>query len=219
MPEVNVNLYNIASFVAFLLALVLSISIHEFAHALVAEFQGDSTARYMGRLTLNPVAHFDPMGALMILFSAISGFGFGWGKPVPVNPRNLRAGPRVGMGIVSAAGPLSNVLLAMLFAIPFRLHLHLPGLLGSLLHTVIWVNIGLAVFNLIPLFPLDGYSMLRGILATIRTAWAYRWTDVLDSLQSVGPIILILFITMEQFLPISVLDLPRQVLYRLIMGF
>lgn len=218
MTEVNV-LNSLANIVAFLLALVLSISIHEFAHALVAELQGDRTARYMGRLTLNPAAHFDPLGAIMILVSAFSGFGFGWGKPVPVNPRNLRAGPRVGMGIVAAAGPLSNVLLAMLFAIPFRLNLHPPGLLGSLFHTVIWVNIGLAVFNLIPLFPLDGYSVLRGILATIRAAWAYRWTDILDSLQTQGPILLFLFIAVDQFLPFSVLDLPRLFLYRLIMGF
>ncbi len=218
MTEVNV-LNSLANIAAFLLALVLSISIHEFAHALVAELQGDRTARYMGRLTLNPAAHFDPLGAIMILVSAFSGFGFGWGKPVPVNPRNLRAGPRVGMGIVAAAGPLSNVLLAMLFAIPFRLNLHLPGLLGSLFHTVIWVNIGLAIFNLIPLFPLDGYSVLRGILATIRAAWAYRWTDILDSLQTQGPILLFLFIAVDQFLPFSVLDLPRLFLYRLIMGF
>jgi len=218
MTEVSV-LNTLANIVAFLLALVLSISIHEFAHALVAELQGDRTARYLGRLTLNPTAHFDPLGAIMILVSAFSGFGFGWGKPVPVNPRNLRSGPRVGMGIVAAAGPLSNVLLAVLFAIPFRLNLHLPGLLGSLFHTVIWVNIGLAIFNLIPLFPLDGYSVLRGILATIRAAWAYRWTDILDNLQTQGPILLFLFIAVDQFLPFSVLDLPRLFLYRLIMGF
>lgn len=209
----------VADIVAFLLSLVLSISLHEFAHALVAELQGDPTARHMGRLTLNPVAHFEPMGTMMILLSAVSGFGFGWGKPVPVNPRNLRSGPRAGMGIVAAAGPLSNVLLAMLFAIPFRLHLTLPGLLGKLLLTVVWVNIGLAVFNLIPLFPLDGYSVLRGILATVRAAWAYRWTNILDSLQTQGPLLLFLFIAIDQFLPFSLLDLPRLALYRLIMGF
>jgi len=211
-------LSNLAYIVASLLALVLSISIHEFAHALVANLQGDPTARYMGRLTLNPVAHFDPLGAIMILFSAISGFGFGWGKPVPVNPRNLRSGPRVGMGIVAAAGPLSNILLAMLFAIPFRLHLPLPGLLGSLLNTVVWINISLAVFNLIPLFPLDGYSVLRGILSTIRAAWAYRWTNILDNLQAQGPMILFLFIAVEQFLHLGILGWPCGLLYRLIMG-
>jgi Zn-dependent protease len=212
-------LSNPAEMMAILLALVLSISIHEFAHALAAEFQGDPTARYMGRLTLNPVAHFDPLGAIMILVSTISGFGFGWGKPVPVNPRNLRAGPRVGMGIVAAAGPLSNVLLAMLFAIPWRLRLPLPGLLDSLLNMVVWVNIGLAVFNLLPFFPLDGYSVLRGVLSTIRAAWAYRWTDILDRLQASGPMLLLLFISLEQFLPFSILDTPRILLYRLIMGF
>jgi Zn-dependent protease len=210
---------NFGNIIAFLLALVLSISIHEFAHALIADLQGDPTARHMGRLTLNPVAHFDPLGAIMILFSAISGFGFGWGKPVPVNPRNLRSGPRVGMGIVAAAGPVSNILLAMLFAIPFRLRLPLPGLLGSLLNIVVLVNISLAVFNLIPLFPLDGYSALQGILATIRAAWAYRWTNILDSLQTQGPILLFLFIAVEQFLPFSILDPPRDLLYRLITGF
>ena len=210
---------SLANVVAFLLALVLSISIHEFSHALVADIQGDPTARYMGRLTLNPVAHFDPLGAIMILFSSISGLGFGWGKPVPVNPRHLRAGPRVGMGIVAAAGPLSNMLLAMLFAIPFRLHLPLPGLLSSLLNMVVWINISLAVFNLIPLFPLDGYSVLRGILATVRAAWAYRWTNILDSLQAQGPILLFLFIALELFLPFSILGPPQRLLYRLIMGF
>ncbi|MDY7040271.1 MAG: site-2 protease family protein [Chloroflexota bacterium] len=209
----------IANLIAFLLALVLSISIHEFAHALVADLQGDRTARYMGRLTLNPVAHFDPLGAIMILFSSISGFGFGWGKPVQVNPRNLRAGPRMGMGIVAAAGPLSNVLLAMLFAIPLRLRIPLPGSLGVLLNTVVWVNISLAIFNLIPLFPLDGHSVLQGILSTVRAPWAYRWTGILDSLQAQGPILLLLFITMEQFLPFSILDPPRILLYRLITGF
>ena len=103
-----------------LISLVLGITIHEFAHALSADLLGDPTPRYQGRLTLNPVAHFDPVGGLMILVSSISGFGFGWGKPVPVNPVNLRYGPRVGLALVSFAGPFSNIVLATLAAAPSR---------------------------------------------------------------------------------------------------
>jgi Zn-dependent protease len=98
--------------VFYLLALVISLSIHEFAHAWSAYELGDATARNQGRLTLNPVAHLDPLGALMILFMALSGWGIGWGKPVPVNPRNMRTEPRLGLGLTSAAGPFSNLALA-----------------------------------------------------------------------------------------------------------
>jgi len=93
---------------------VVSISIHEFSHAWAAYELGDPTARNLGRLTLNPLVHFDPLGALMILFMALAGWGLGWGKPVPVNPYNLRGNPRVGMGLTSAAGPFSNLVLATL---------------------------------------------------------------------------------------------------------
>ena len=114
---------DLSQIVFFLLALVLSISVHEFSHAWSAYELGDGTARSLGRLTLNPIKHFDPIGALMILFMAFAGWGIGWGKPVPVNPYNLRTNPRVGMGLTAAAGPFSNLVMAALFAIPLRLAL------------------------------------------------------------------------------------------------
>lgn len=209
--------------VAFLLSLLIAIDVHEFAHAWMANELGDPTARYYGRLSLNPLVHLDPMGTVMMLFSIFYGFGIGWGKPVPVNPMYLRKGPGVGMGMVAAAGPLSNLVLAAIVAIPIRLGLPLPAFLMGLLLTVISVNIGIALFNLLPLPPLDGASILRGILSTIRAAWAYQVSEALDRIQAQGPIIFILLIMVDQVLPISILGLilglPYRLLYRLIAGF
>lgn len=181
---------DVIQIVFYLLALVLSISFHEFAHAWLANELGDTTARNQGRLTLNPLVHFDPLGALMIVFMAIAGWGIGWGKPVPVNPYNLRVNPRIGMGLTSAAGPFSNLVLAALFAIPLRLGLELPTLLAVFFYVVVVVNIGLALFNLIPLPPLDGFGVLQGILAAFRTRWANEWGNRLDRLAPYGPVLL-----------------------------
>ncbi|MFN2244603.1 MAG: site-2 protease family protein, partial [Anaerolineae bacterium] len=177
--------------VMFILALVISLTIHEFSHAWSAYELGDPTARNQGRLTLNPIAHLDPIGALMIVFMSISGVGIGWAKPVPVNPFNLRTNPRVGMGLTSAAGPFSNLVLAALFAIPLRLGLNLPYLVQSFFLVMIMVNASLALFNLIPLPPLDGFSVVQGIIGTFRTRWAYEWGARLDKLMPFGPVILI----------------------------
>ena len=209
--------------IAVLFSLLVGIDVHECAHAWMANELGDPTARYHGRLSLNPLVHLDPIGTVMMLMSIFYGFGIGWGKPVPVNPLYLRKGPRVGMGLVAAAGPASNLLLAAVAAIPIRLGLPLPTLLGTLLLTMVSVNIGLAIFNLIPIFPLDGYSVLRGILSTIRAAWAYQWSDILDRMQAQGPFIFILLILIDQILPFSilwsVLGPPYRLLYRLLVGF
>jgi Zn-dependent protease len=208
--------------VLFILVLVISISIHEFAHAWSANELGDPTARNLGRLTLNPIAHFDPLGALMILFMAISGWGIGWGKPVPVNPYNLRTNPRVGMGLTAAAGPFSNLVLAALAAIPLRL-VEVPGLLGSFLWAMVFVNVGLAVFNLIPLPPLDGFNVVQGILATFRTRWAYEWGNRLDRLTPYGPVLLLGLLSVGWFTGFSLLSWilgpPRNALLRLLLGF
>jgi len=174
-----------------LLALVISISIHEFAHAWSAYELGDSTARNAGRLTLNPVVHFDPLGAAMILFMVISGWGIGWGKPVPVNPYNLRTEPRLGMGLTSAAGPFSNLVLAALAAIPLRLGWPMPAPVTTFFFVMVIVNVSLAIFNLIPLPPLDGFSVLQGLLATFRTRWAYEWANKLDRVAAYGPMLLL----------------------------
>jgi Zn-dependent protease len=208
--------------VLFILVLVISISIHEFAHAWSAYELGDSTARNLGRLSLNPIVHFDPLGALMILFMAISGWGIGWGKPVPVNPSNLRTNPRVGMGLTSAAGPFSNLVLATLAAIPLRL-VAVPEWLGSFLGAMVFVNVGLALFNLIPLPPLDGFNVVQGILATFRTRWAYDWGNKLDQLAPYGPVLLLGLLSVGWFTGLSplswILGPPRNALLRLILGF
>jgi len=207
--------------ITLLLSLLIAIDVHEFAHAWMANELGDPTARYQGRLSLNPLVHLDPMGTMMMLFSVLSGFGIGWGKPVPVNPLYLRRGPRVGMGMVAAAGPISNLILAAIVAVPIRLGLP-AGLLGDLLGLVIFVNISIALFNLLPLPPLDGASILRGILSTIRAPWAYRVSDVLDRMQVQGPIIFLLLIMADQVLPINILDRvlvrPALFLFRLMTG-
>jgi len=182
------------STIFFLLALVISISVHEFSHAWSADELGDPTARRLGRLTLNPLVHFDIMGALMIVFMAFSGWGIGWGKPVPVNPYNLRIHPRIGMGLTAAAGPFANLVLAALGAIPLRLGWPMPGLLTAFFWIFVVTNISLAVFNLIPLPPLDGFNVLQGILATWRTRWAVELGNTLDQLAPYGPVLLLVLL-------------------------
>jgi Zn-dependent protease len=196
----------VLSIVYFLLALVVSISIHEFSHAWAAYELGDPTARNRGRLTLNPLVHFDPLGALMILFMSFAGWGLGWGKPVPVNPYNLRGNPRVGMGLTSAAGPFSNLVLATLFAIPLRLGWDMPGLLIMFLWTMVLTNVGLAIFNLIPLPPLDGFNVAQGLLGTFRTQWAYEWGNRLDRLAPYGPVLLLALLSLGWFSPVNPLS-------------
>ncbi|MFN2219217.1 MAG: site-2 protease family protein [Anaerolineae bacterium] len=209
--------------VMFILALVISLTIHEFSHAWSAYELGDPTARNQGRLTLNPIAHLDPIGALMIVFMSISGVGIGWAKPVPVNPFNLRTNPRVGMGLTSAAGPFSNLVLAALFAIPLRLGLNLPYLVQSFFLVMIMVNASLALFNLIPLPPLDGFSVVQGIIGTFRTRWAYEWGARLDKLMPFGPVILIGLLSLgwlTGFNPLGwLLGRPLNAIMGLLLGF
>jgi len=184
-----------------LIILLLAIPIHEWAHAWSAYQLGDDTASRQGRMTLNPLVHLDPIGSLMLLFS-----NFGWGKPVPVNPYRMRTNPRVGMALSAAAGPFSNFILAMLLSIPFRLgwiDWYIEGFsIGALLLTAIGINLGLMLFNLIPIYPLDGEKVLMGLLPP-------RWGDSLLRLRPFGMLILAVLIFI---LPRMGVDLIRMVI-------
>jgi Zn-dependent protease len=149
--------------------LLVGFPLHEFSHALVADRLGDRTARYMGRMTLNPVAHFDPLGGLLLAVSAVAGgFIIGWAKPTPVNPANLRGGMR-GEAWVALAGPASNLLMAAIAAIPIRILLatgtQVPDLVALVLVNLVYFNVFLFLFNLLPIPPLDGYKVLSGFLS------------------------------------------------------
>lgn len=139
-------------------AVVVGLTAHEFAHGWVADQLGDPTPRRAGRLTLNPVAHVDPIG-LILLYLA----GFGWAKPVPINPYNFRDG-RQGLLLVSLAGPLANLVVAVLAAVLLGLWGFTSPVGAAVLQVMIQINIVLAVFNLIPIPPLDGSKVLAGLI-------------------------------------------------------
>lgn len=177
--------------------ILLSLAVHEFFHGWAADRLGDPTPRAHGRLTLNPISHLDPIGALVLLVTQ----RFGWAKPVPINPRNFR-NPIRDVMVVSVAGPASNVVLAFIFSVVLRIVdmairggtlTLMPG--STTYYLVIMINIGinlnlaLAIFNLLPIPPLDGSKILRGLIP-------YRYYHILDFLE--GPqgfliIILLLF--------------------------
>lgn len=168
-------------------ALLLAVTIHELSHALVAERLGDPTARQQGRITLNPLPHIDPLGAIAFVLA-----GFGWAKPVPVNAYNLR-NPRRDMALVAVAGPISNFLVAFIGLVAFRLvarHVEAPFIADPVLGVLRYVylfNLGLGIFNLIPLPPLDGGHFLPYFFP--RGSWA-----AMRQLEQYGPFILILLV-------------------------
>lgn len=153
-------------FVIIAIGIILALTIHEFAHAWVADKLGDPTPRYQGRVTLNPLAHLDPIGTIAIFIA-----GFGWGKPVPFDPYNLKEPTRDG-ALIAFAGPLSNLLLATGLAILIQVGI-LPAVLIAAATIIMQINVMLALFNLIPIYPLDGSKVLMAILPK-DTAYEYE---------------------------------------------
>ncbi len=172
--------------------LLVALPIHEFSHALAAYRLGDSTARLFGRLTLNPLAHFDPVGGTLLAVTLFLGssFAFGWAKPTPVNIRNLQGG-RWGEAMVAAAGPIANLVMAVAGAIPLR-YIEATGMSVPIVEQglllFVYINLLLMIFNFIPIPPLDGSAVLFAFLPP-ETAWRIR-----PMLAQYGLLILILLI-------------------------
>ncbi len=181
-------------FAAFVAVFVISLSIHEYAHALVGFLLGDATAKQQGRLTLDPRAHIDPLGFISLLL-----LGFGWGKPVPYNPYHLRL-PRLGPVLIAIAGPTSNVILGTLFTFLFQwtaVHLGGSNVLTIFAQAGAFLNFSLALFNLIPVPPLDGSKLLLALLDEYRFETAHRWI----TLQ--GPNLLLGVVLLDMVLPVG----------------
>ena len=189
MNFINLLLSEPTVALAWVAAIIIAITIHEFSHALVAKLQGDSTAELEGRVTLNPLSHVDPMGFLVLVL-----FGFGWGKPVPFNPYNLKA-KRWGPALVSLAGPASNLIGVIFFGLVFRLVLQIGNLpADNLLHTVlacsVQFNVVLMLFNLLPIPPLDGSKLLSLL--------PQQFEGLVEGLQRYGFVILLFVIFFGQ---------------------
>tara|TARA_B100000029_G_scaffold193621_1_gene191733 strand:+ start:687 stop:1385 length:699 start_codon:yes stop_codon:yes gene_type:complete len=182
-------------------SLTIAITVHEFSHAVIARILGDRTAQQLRRLTLNPLRHLDPIGAGMLLV-----VGFGWGRPVPVNVRNLRVG-KIGLTLVALGGPIANVLVAFILALLIRSDLliwsspyfltpallmsgNLKDTLSQLISMTIHFNLLLALFNLIPIPPLDGSKMLEGITPS-------KYYFLYQRLERYGPLVLLCIIGLD----------------------
>jgi Zn-dependent protease len=157
--------FNISSFVMTITALILGITVHEAAHAVVADRLGDTTPRSQGRVTLWPLAHLDPIGTIFMVMTVLTGFGIGWGKPVLTNPNLYKINMRVADSLVAVAGPISNLILALIFSGLLRLNVFPEGdpfQMWALI--IVLVNASLFVFNLLPIYPLDGSHLLANAL-------------------------------------------------------
>jgi Zn-dependent protease len=190
-------------FLAYIVALIVGITVHEYAHAWMAHRCGDNTAKFEGRLTLNPLAHLDPLGTIMLFL-----VGFGWGKPVPINPNNMDK--KSDELKVAFAGIVTNLILALILAIPIRIALMQGVLIESsavlsFLNIIIDLNIILAVFNLLPIPPLDGSHLVEYFLNR-ESKYAY---------QTVGPFVLIGLIIAENITNISIIHPIMEPILRL----
>jgi len=191
-------LSNFNTLIFFIVALIIAITIHEFAHAWTATKLGDPTAKLSGRLTLNPLSHLDPLGTIMLFLA-----GFGWGRPVPYNPNFIRSA--WGEVIIALAGPVSNVLVAFLFALPGRIYLWQVGVspegnLFRFLAVVVTINVLLATFNLLPIPPLDGSKLLYLILDKL----SFGRVDLM-AFERIGPMLLLAIIFAERVFNVNII--------------
>jgi Zn-dependent protease len=210
---------DLPTLIARVIVLLVAFAVHEFAHAWTADRFGDMTPRQYGRLTLNPLVHLDPIGSLMLIVA-----GFGWAKPVPINPYVLeRRSPAAPMW-VSLAGPASNLIMALLCAIPFQLGLVSPFFnpsgqilpsLGYLLYEFVFINILLFLFNLIPIAPLDGEKVLYYLAPPSLARF-------LDNIRPYGPILLLVVVFVGPLIGFNFLGLvlgpPLQALMSILVG-
>jgi len=209
---------SISTLISRIITLIIAFTVHEFAHAWVAKQYGDDTAERAGRLTLNPLKHLDPIGTLMLIVG-----GFGWAKPVPVNTYALDKRSSSAEMFVSIAGPISNLLLAVLAAIPFRTGLVQYTISGSpyfpsisqFLFEFIIINLALLIFNLIPLAPLDGEKVLTSVAPP-------KVSNVLYTIRPYGPLILLGLIMLGRIGSLDVIGWimgpPLQAMFRLLVG-
>jgi len=193
-------------FIGFVIAIVLGITLHEFMHAYAAHRLGDDTGRLLGRLSLNPAAHFDFFGSLLLVLA-----GFGYGKPVPFNESRLRGAGAV--SVVAIAGPLANFAIAALCAIPLRFGGVDPfgGAYRDILTLIVFINCLLGIFNLIPIPPLDGSNILYGLLPPRQQ---YSWRQF----QQYGPLLLLALFFFGQQLLIQLVYGPAAVLTGILLG-
>lgn len=215
-------LIGFTSLLILLLLFSITLSLHEFAHGFVADRLGDPTPRINGRLSLNPLSHYDPIGSTLILFGLLSSFfglGFGpivgWAKPVPIDPFNFR-NPRRDSGLVALAGPATNLIIAFLVSLIIRnLPVFSPWFLAlnSFLRLLVQLNVGLAVFNLIPIGPLDGFKVVLGFLPR---DLAYEW----EQSEQIGMILLLflLFFPLPFFSLSNFLWVINNLILKLLLG-
>ncbi len=193
-------------FVAFIIAIVLGITVHEFMHAYAAHRLGDDTARVLGRLTLNPMAHLDPFGTLLLVLA-----GFGYGKPVPFNESRLRSA--LGVTFVALAGPLANIALAAVAALPLRFGSAevFGDAYAEILGAIVLWNCVLAIFNLVPIPPLDGANVVYGLLPP-RQQFSWR------TYQQYGPFLLLAVLLFAPQILSAVVFAPALAIVRFLIG-